>query len=73
MNPNKKKEEWQPEKFPQPQTYPTGWDSSALFATNGNNPAESGDVQPRGETHTDWKPEKFPKPRTFPRCWSIDD
>jgi len=69
----KKKDEWQPEKFPQPQTYPSGWDSSALFAKNCSGTTESQAVQPRNETDTDWKPEKFPKPRTFPRCWSVDD
>ena len=69
----KKKDEWQPEKFPQPQTYPSGWDSSALFASNGHTNQEAGKEQAWSETDTDWKPEKFPKPRTYPRCWSVDD
>ena len=73
MAPQKKNTEWKPEKFPQPQTYPSGWDSSALFASNGQQAADSKQETPKKETQTDWKPEKFPKPRTFPRCWSVDD
>jgi hypothetical protein len=74
---NKKKgknAEWTPESFPQPRTYPSGWDSSALFAVNGDRIRE-GEAREQAESKdsTDWKPEKFPKPRTFPKNWSIDD
>ncbi len=72
MNPQKK-QEWQPEKFPQPQTYPNGWDSSAFFAANGDASVDFSEMPDKNEVETDWQPEKFPKPRTYPRCWSIDD
>jgi hypothetical protein len=69
-----KKAKWAPESFPQPRTYPSGWDSSALFAVNGERSSE-GESREQADIKDsiDWKPEKFPKPRTFPKNWSIDD
>lgn len=69
-----KKAEWAPDTFPQPRTYPSGWDSTALFAANGTKASE-GEAREKTESNDsgDWKPEKFPKPRTFPKNWSIDD
>lgn len=68
------KNNWSPEPFPEPRTFPTGWDGSAL--TPSNDRGHSGEETPsRGQTSEDggWTPEKFPKPRTYPKNWSIDD
>jgi len=69
-----KKDEWKPETFPQPRTFPTDWDGSALMSTYGH-PIRDGKVNPppKNSDAKDWNPEKFPKPRTYPKNWSIDD
>ena len=73
MKPRKKRD-WTPEAFPQPRTFPSGWDGSALTSTNGQNRSdEETRQQPESSVSKDWTPEKFPKPRTFPKNWSIDD
>ena len=70
----KKQPEWHPEGFPEPRTFPDGWNGHALRFTKGHHPHEEMEV-PRDsdESDTDWIPEKFPKPRTFPKNWSIED
>lgn len=69
-----KKDEWKPEAFPQPRTFPMDWDGSALMSTNGH-PIKDEKVNPPSQNKDvkDWNPEKFPKPRTYPKNWSIDD
>jgi hypothetical protein len=70
----KKKSDWTPDPFPKPQTYPSGWDGSALMSTNGHqNTHKTTGVETESKDVTDWAPEKFPKPHTFPKNWSIDD
>jgi hypothetical protein len=73
MKPRKKKK-WTPETFPQPQTFPSGWDGSALTSKNGHVKGEENpSQQAKNNEAVDWVPEKFPKPRTYPKNWSIDD
>jgi hypothetical protein len=73
MKPRKKRD-WTPETFPQPRTFPSGWDGSALTSTNGQNRSdEEARPQAADSDSMGWAPEKFPKPRTFPKNWSIDD
>jgi hypothetical protein len=70
----RKKSEWTPEPFPQPRTFPSGWDGSALTPSKGRNPRdEEASNQSESSDSEDWAPEKFPKPRTYPKNWSIDD
>ena len=70
----RKKSEWTPEPFPQPRTFPTGWDGSALTSSKGRHPRdEEASHQAESSDSVDWAPEKFPKPRTYPKNWSIDD
>jgi hypothetical protein len=68
----KKKTEWHQEGFPEPRTFPDGWDGQALSSSKGDQPKDELDVQKLPEEEdADWCPEKFPKPRTFPKNWSI--
>lgn len=70
----KKNKDWTPEPFPEPRTFPSGWDGWGLMATNGHFKEGEAPQQASGTpTKEDWNPEKFPKPRTFPKNWSIDD
>jgi len=70
----RKKTEWTPETFPQPRTFPSGWDGSALINKNGyQQHEEEASQQAESNDSVDWIPEKFPKPRTYPKNWSIDD
>jgi hypothetical protein len=73
MEPNKKSD-WNPETFPQPRTFPSGWDGSEMSTQNGSRKKDrEGSDQSTNENEMNWSPEKFPKPRTFPKNWSIDD
>jgi hypothetical protein len=71
---NKKEDQWNPEKFPKPNTFPSGWDGSGLMPSNVTR-LPDGTLVPikRNTDASDWRPEKFPKPRTFPKNWSVDD
>lgn len=69
-----KKTDWTPEAFPQPRTFPSGWDGSALSAATGSQRHQEEARQETGSDNpVDWTPEKFPKPHTYPRNWSVDD
>ena len=69
----KKEPEWQPEEFPEPRTFPGGWDGRALMFSNGHHLGdEAEDQEISNEKEPVWSPEKFPKPRTFPKNWSIE-
>jgi hypothetical protein len=70
----KKPTDWSPEPFPEPRTFPNGWDGTALTNTNGRRESrESGTSHKDSDNVDGWMPEKFPKPRTFPKHWSVDD
>ena len=74
MKKKKKKDEWTPESFPQPRTFPSGWDGEALRYTNGHPIVDDEKREsPMVKDDPNWRPEKFPKPKTFPKKWSIDD
>lgn len=62
---NKEQKERTPETFPQPRTFPKGWNIAGLMAAIKKDAAK--------EEADDWKPETFPQPRTIPENWHIED
>ena len=70
----KKKTDWSPESFPEPRTFPSGWDGTALSSANGRRQTQEDENSQTNTNDADgWMPEKFPKPRTYPKSWSVDD
>ncbi|MBI9049276.1 MAG: hypothetical protein JEZ00_07650 [Anaerolineaceae bacterium] len=62
-------DKYEPEKFPQPRTYPNGRNMET--AVNEWTSKMEAQAKAKQEAPLDWDPEKFPKPNTYPNGWDI--
>jgi hypothetical protein len=61
---------YEPEKFPQPRTYPNGRNmENAASEWTKNMVAKA---KAKDDEAANWEPEKFPKPNTYPNGWDIN-
>ena len=68
----------EPLSFDELNTFPSGWDVSAIFVARGVSPDQPTELtdaatadQPAQEDASHWTGEKFPEPRTTPRHWNL--
>ena len=61
---------YEPEKFPQPRTYPNGRNMETSVNEWTKNMVEK--AKANEEASIAWEPEKFPKPNTYPNGWDIN-
>lgn len=64
-------DQYMPEKFPVPRTYPNGRNMENAYAEKASQ--MKGTTSPVEQLGLEWEPEKFPKPNTYPGAWDISE